>query len=219
MFKMVKLCLLSVILVFTLFAIPAFAAKTINDATGVLTQTLGPTGIATTNLPQSVPEMIGFWIKIALSFVGTIFFILMVYAGFRWMTARGEEDQIKSARDTITMAVIGLVIIVSGYAITNLVVTRIVEGQAASVSDTTPDLSEEVIKGCCVEWVESAGDINIAINKACYINTENVCRLQGREKRGCTDQAEAGCWLFYENASRYTDDEVGNDNCAKDYCR
>ena len=42
-----------------------------------------------------------------------------------WMLARGEEDRITKARETIIAAVIGLVIVVSAYAITNLVTERI----------------------------------------------------------------------------------------------
>ena len=57
----------------------------------------------------------------ALSLTGIIFFLLAVYAGFLWMTARGDESQAKKARETIIMAVTGLVIILGAYAITQFV--------------------------------------------------------------------------------------------------
>ena len=60
-------------------------------------------------------------INVALSMVGLIFLILMVYSGFLWMTARGEEAQIEKAQKIIKGTVIGLVLVLSAYAITFLV--------------------------------------------------------------------------------------------------
>jgi len=52
-----------------------------------------------------------------LALVGVIFLALMVYAGYNWMTARGEEEKVEKAKDTITRAFIGLIIVVGAYAI------------------------------------------------------------------------------------------------------
>ncbi len=60
-------------------------------------------------------------IEAFLSLLGIIFVILIVYAGFSWMTANGDEAKVTKAKDTIQRAVIGLVIIVSAYAITYFV--------------------------------------------------------------------------------------------------
>ncbi len=64
----------------------------------------------------------------ALSMIGVLFFILMLYGGFLWMTARGKEDQANKAKETIIAAVIGMIIVLSAYAITNFVF-QAVEGQ------------------------------------------------------------------------------------------
>lgn len=60
-------------------------------------------------------------IKIFLSFLGIIFVILMVLAGYRWMTAQGNEDEISRAKSQIRAAIIGFMIIVAAYAITKFV--------------------------------------------------------------------------------------------------
>ncbi len=60
-------------------------------------------------------------IKIFLSFLGIIFVILMVLAGYRWMTAGGNEDEVSKAKSQITAAIIGFMIIMAAYAITLLV--------------------------------------------------------------------------------------------------
>ena len=70
---------------------------------------------------QDVPTMLGTVIGAAMSLVGVVFFVLSIYAGFLWMTARGDETQAKKARDTLTMSVIGLIIVFSAYAITAFV--------------------------------------------------------------------------------------------------
>lgn len=73
-----------------------------------------------------VPETVGLVIKIALSFAGSMFLLWMVYAGILWMTARGEEEQVKKAQKIIPAAIIGLIITAGAYAITNFVFQRAV---------------------------------------------------------------------------------------------
>jgi len=60
-------------------------------------------------------------IKTALSLLGILFIILMIYSGYQWMTAGGNEDTVKKSRSRIINAVIGLVIIVLAYSITAFV--------------------------------------------------------------------------------------------------
>src|SRR3989338_3267143 len=75
-------------------------------------------------------ETLGTVVKTALSLVGVIFLSLMVYAGYLWMTARGEESQVEKAQKMIRSAVIGLIITVAAHSITSFVVPRIVERTA-----------------------------------------------------------------------------------------
>lgn len=62
-------------------------------------------------------------IKVILGFLAVIFLILTIVAGFRWMTAGGNEDEVKKAVTTIKNSVIGLVIVLAAYAITYFVFT------------------------------------------------------------------------------------------------
>ena len=56
-----------------------------------------------------------------LGLLGIIFLVLIIYAGFEWMTAQGEEEKVTKAKDTLTRAVIGLIIIIAAYSITYFV--------------------------------------------------------------------------------------------------
>lgn len=66
-------------------------------------------------------------IRVALEFLGIIFVVLTMYAGFLWMTAGGNEEKVTKAKSLLFQAVIGLAIILTAYSIT-LMVTRIVLG-------------------------------------------------------------------------------------------
>lgn len=58
-------------------------------------------------------------INVVLGLTGIAFVILLVYAGILYLTAQGEEGNVKKAKKLISGAVIGIIIIVSAYAIAN----------------------------------------------------------------------------------------------------
>jgi amino acid transporter len=78
-----------------------------------------------TNAESTVMAVIGKTIGAFLSVFGVIFLCLMIYGGYKWMMASGREEEVKSAKDTIRAAIIGLVIVVMAYAITFFVTTAL----------------------------------------------------------------------------------------------
>lgn len=50
-----------------------------------------------------------------LSLIGIIFIILIIFAGFKWMTAGGNEEQVKKATTTIINSVIGIVVVMGAF--------------------------------------------------------------------------------------------------------
>ncbi len=93
------------------------------EETGLKT-TAGKAGIPTSQ--TSLPVLVGTILNGVLSLVGVVFMVIIVWGGFLWMTARGNDQQVEKAKNLITSAVIGLVIIAGGYAITNFVLTQII---------------------------------------------------------------------------------------------
>jgi len=57
---------------------------------------------------------------------------MILYAGFQWMTAGGNEDKVSSAKKIISAAVVGLIIILLAWAIVNFVLKT-----ASNVSGAT----------------------------------------------------------------------------------
>lgn len=109
----------------TLLPTIALAATPFEQAQENL-QSAGGAAFGSEALERSLPQIIGSIIQVFLTIVGVIFLVLMVYAGYLWMTAQGEESKIDKAKDTIKAAVIGLIVVVAAYAITNFIVSGII---------------------------------------------------------------------------------------------
>lgn len=83
----------------------------------------GGAGVSTQSEPEPyIAKIIG----IALSLVGVIFLMLMVYGGYVWMMAKGDETEAKKAQGIITMAIIGIIVVIAAYAATKFVVDRLI---------------------------------------------------------------------------------------------
>ncbi len=83
--------------------------------------------------------VIGNSISILLGLLGIIFIILILIAGFNWMTAAGEEEKIKKAGQTIRHAVTGLIIVVAAFAIW-MFISNIIVGDPSTSSPSNPAL-------------------------------------------------------------------------------
>lgn len=97
---------------------PKSIVETVDGPTKVM---LGQTGLNNFTLSQVIAVVI----QGALSLLGIIFLIIIVFAGYRWMTASGNEESIKKAQDMIKRAIIGLVIVIMAYAITYFVFNQL----------------------------------------------------------------------------------------------
>jgi len=87
---------------------------------------LGTNCLSTSGLTQSDPRIIvARVINVSLGLLGTIATVLIVYAGFLWMTAGGNDEQAGKARKIIFASVIGLVIILSAFAISRFALGNI----------------------------------------------------------------------------------------------
>lgn len=79
---------------------------------------------------KTIGEVIGDILSYVLSFLGTIFLILLIYAGFLYMTAGGESDKVTTAKSILINATIGLIIVISSYTITFFVVKNLTQATA-----------------------------------------------------------------------------------------
>tara|TARA_Y100000310_G_scaffold342575_1_gene446384 strand:+ start:327 stop:728 length:402 start_codon:yes stop_codon:yes gene_type:complete len=94
-------------------------------AGAVATARLGSVGVSAGFDPTiEFPKTVGGIIKSFISILGVIFMAYIVYAGYLWMIARGEEEKVTKAKAIIRGSIIGLIIVLFAYAITAFIVSR-----------------------------------------------------------------------------------------------
>lgn len=106
-------------------ATPVFSAPQGPNIAERLSTTGDEAGFKTGTNETGVSTIVGRVINAATSLVGVIFVAQMVYAGYLWMTAAGESEQVKKAQQLIRRSIIGLAIILSAWAVTFAVLTRL----------------------------------------------------------------------------------------------
>jgi len=121
--KKIKLALIGIILLAGIAGILgsisiAHGQSTVGDK--IIKQLQEGAGANGANLPAPKdPRLVAAnIIRVLLGLLGTIFVVLIVYAGFLWMTAGGNEENVKKAKGYIFNAIIGLCIVLSAYGIT-----------------------------------------------------------------------------------------------------
>ncbi|HUT22466.1 MAG TPA: hypothetical protein VMX18_03670 [Candidatus Bipolaricaulota bacterium] len=101
---------------------------TLAIATG-LEQTADQAGLQS----ESIAVIVGRIIRVILTLLGVILLLLLIYAGIMWMTAGGDANQVKKAKEMIINAMIGLAIVLSAYAISDYVVRSMIEATGGSL--------------------------------------------------------------------------------------
>ena len=71
-------------------------------------------------------QAIGNIINIVLGFLGIITVILVLYGGFLWMTAAGNEEKVTQAKQLLMAGVIGLAIIIAAFGLAQYILTNLI---------------------------------------------------------------------------------------------
>jgi len=73
---------------------------------------------------DNATSMVTIVINTMLFILGSIAVIMIIIGGIRYTTSNGESAGIKGAKDTITYAVVGLVVAILAYSIVNFVIGK-----------------------------------------------------------------------------------------------
>ncbi len=117
----VLLAIVALVTVFTLSPKVAFTTNVNDDPFGIEPTT----GLNISTDETDAREVVVNIINLALTFLGLIAVILILWGGFKWMTAGGNDESVEAAKKIIIAAVIGLAIILSAYAIANFFINSI----------------------------------------------------------------------------------------------
>ncbi|MBU0722024.1 Ig-like domain-containing protein [Patescibacteria group bacterium] len=82
------------------------------------------TGLSNT---QDIRIIIAKIIRVIIGFLGIIAVGLIIYAGWLWMSSEGDEEKIGQAKRLLQNAIIGLIIILSAFAIASFILSRLLE--------------------------------------------------------------------------------------------
>ena len=133
--------------------------------------------------------MVGRIINGILGFLGVLFLIIILYAGFTWMNAGGNEEDVTQARSLIKWSIIGIIIIIGAYAISFYVVDQINKATIYS-SGGIPDVPiddqqgddmldyEDCMAGNCSLCGSDQECCNTYPNSTCCIYRNGLCQVK-----------------------------------------
>jgi hypothetical protein len=105
-------------------------------------------GLSTVDIRTMVARII----NVFFGLLGLVVVSLFLYAGFLWMTAQGNPDQVQTAKKVMINATIGLIIVLSAYAIARFILWAATGGnQYGGVSSSGSggsSLSSTYCQGC-----------------------------------------------------------------------
>lgn len=145
------------------FIVPVSAKRTFQDASGNLGVVADKTGHEKTTVNDFIPKIV----TTGFATVGSIFLALMVYAGMKWMTARGNSDAIATAQGTLVNATIGIIVIIAAYTITSFITSRLIAGKTSGSDPGFEDGYGDESIGCCLWEQKSAWGSGMMTNLQC----------------------------------------------------
>lgn len=123
---MLKTTIIAILIILAVFLIsPSVLAQDIGTGSGAnpLNTITSQAGYKTVQGETFIDTFVGEIITLVLGFVGALFLGIIVFAGFQWMSAGGNEEVVSKAKKKVTSSVIGLGIVTLAFIISNAVFT------------------------------------------------------------------------------------------------
>jgi len=96
----------------------AYAANLRQQISGQVSAGAETAGFGAAKDPR---QIIGEVVQIALGVTGSVFFVLILMAGYWYITAHGDDAKVEKATKTLRGAIIGLIVVLMAYSITRFV--------------------------------------------------------------------------------------------------
>lgn len=119
--KLIKIQTLIIVVLVMLFAVPVFAAvpglnevTTLENTSGLLDH-------------EDPPLLVAKIIQTIISFIGLVFVVLIIWSGTQWLTSNGNTEIIGKAKGRIINSIIGLIILIAAFGISEFVLTAIID--------------------------------------------------------------------------------------------
>jgi len=82
--------------------------------------------IGSTTEVESLPAYIALIARFAIGIISLLCVLMIVFGGFNWITAAGNEQRITDAKGTIIAAIVGLIIALGSYTLLNTISPNLV---------------------------------------------------------------------------------------------
>ncbi|MCX6817056.1 MAG: hypothetical protein NTZ93_04265 [Candidatus Beckwithbacteria bacterium] len=70
---------------------------------------------------KDIGKLLSAGIQVAMIIAAILAFAMLVFGGIQWIMSGGDKTQTQSARDRITMALVGLAIVAAAWALMKLI--------------------------------------------------------------------------------------------------
>ncbi|MDD5043549.1 MAG: Ig-like domain-containing protein [Patescibacteria group bacterium] len=121
-----EITVLTVFFVVTvIFLFPYFVQAQVDTGLGYLESS----GLAVTDIRITIARII----RIALGLLGAIATVIILYGGFLWMTAAGNEEKMETAKKILKNGAIGLAIIITSFSIASFVLNSLLRATGVTV--------------------------------------------------------------------------------------
>lgn len=143
---------------------------TLNQSTGLKTEFTG-TGAIGKIITDLLPYIFGI--------AGLIMFLYIVYAGFSLMTSRGDSDAAAAARNKLTYAIIGFIVIFASFWIIQILTSILGIGNTPFGSSNSTDNSggtnnNTLIQQCMVLCNDNFSDYGLSSASECPTACQEV---------------------------------------------
>jgi hypothetical protein len=211
------------------FVSPVFAQIPVSEGVDILT----PSGLTQTDPRQIVAKVI----KGFLGLLGILAISLIVYGGYLWITSQGDPTQVEKARNLLKNAAIGLLIILTAYAIVAYIFGLLLKALGGGESFTLQDpsfgrgaLGSGVIQSHYPprDATDIPRNTSIIITFKVPMNFESIARFEG-EADGNPGPTWGDEWRLFQEwddtptpngvkdpGEEYTFDDVNNSGGVKD---
>ncbi len=115
--RILGIAIFSILFTVAIFLLPDFAFAQIDTG---LNEVSG-TGLSDTD-PRVVVARV---IRVALGFLGVVALVLILFAGWLYMTSGGAPDKVDKAKKILSSAAVGLVIVLSAFAIASFILNAL----------------------------------------------------------------------------------------------
>ena len=112
-----KITVLFIIFSVVIFLLPELVLAQAADVFGANDLADAGVNLGTRDLRETISGIV----NIFLGFLGILVTLIMLYGGFIWMTSSGNAEKIDKAKRILINGAIGLVIILSSYAIARFI--------------------------------------------------------------------------------------------------